>query len=82
LVEEYRLLCQRCSERGVTLAVETLAYLQRIWREPPGSLEQPRKRQVLNELEALHQTLISRELDKELGSYQVLQDLIRRERRK
>jgi DNA repair protein RecO (recombination protein O) len=81
-VEEYRLLCQRCSERGVSLAVDTLAYLQRIWREPPGSLKRPRKRQVLNELEILHQTLISRELDKELGSYQVLRDLIKRERRK
>jgi DNA repair protein RecO len=81
-VEEYRLLCQGCSERGISLAVETLAYLQRIWREPPGSIERPRKRQVLNELEVLHQTLISRELDKELGSFQVLQDLSRRERRK
>lgn len=81
-VEEYRLLCQRCGERGVSLAVETLAYLQRIWREPPGSIEQPRTRKVLNELEVLHQRLISRELDKELGSYQVLKDLIERERRK
>jgi DNA repair protein RecO (recombination protein O) len=81
-VEEFQLLCQHCSERGVFLAVETLAYLQRIWHEHPGSLVPPRKRQVLNELEVLHQALINRELDKELGSYQVLQDLIRRERRK
>jgi DNA repair protein RecO len=80
VVEEYRLLCQRCSERGVPLSVETLAYLQRIWREPPGSFERPRNRQVLSELEVLHQTLIRSELDKELGSHQVLQDLIRRER--
>ena len=81
VVEEYRLLCQGCSERGVSLSMETLVYLQQIWREPPGSLERPRKRQVLSELEVLHQRLISRELDKELGSYQVLQDLIRRERK-
>jgi DNA repair protein RecO (recombination protein O) len=82
LIDEYRLLCQSCSERGVPLSAGTLAYLQRIWREPPGSLEGPRDRQALSELEVLHQRLIGRELDKELGSYQVLQDVIRRERQR
>jgi DNA repair protein RecO len=80
LIDQQRLHCRRCSERGVFLSPETLNYLQRIWRQPPQELGRPRIRQVLSELEVLHQKLITRELEKELGSYQVLQDLFRQER--
>jgi DNA repair protein RecO (recombination protein O) len=75
IVEEYRLLCRDCSDRGVALSRETMAYLGRIWSEPPESLGRPRDERILRELEVLHQRLISRELDKELGSYQVLRDV-------
>jgi DNA repair protein RecO (recombination protein O) len=82
IVEEYRLVCRGCSERGVVLSRETVVYLQRMWREPPESLGPPREDWVLRELDGLHQRLISRELDKELSSYQILQDVGRRESEK
>jgi DNA repair protein RecO (recombination protein O) len=82
LVEEHRLLCRGCSRYGVPLSSETLAYLRRVWHEPPKSLERPEAPHVLDELGVLHQKLITQQLDKELSSYQVLQDLVRLERRK
>jgi DNA repair protein RecO (recombination protein O) len=81
-VEEHRLVCRRCSDAGVSLSPETLGFLQRIWNEPPQSLPPPLRKQVLGELEVLHQKLITQQLEKELRSHQVLQDLVRIERKR
>ena len=81
-VEEYRLVCRRCSESGVILSPVTLEFLQRVWSEPPQSIPAPERRQVLGELSVLHQKLIAQQIEKELGSYQVLQDLMRLERKR
>ena len=81
-VEEYRLVCGRCSEAGVILSPATLEFLQRVWSEPPQSIPPPVRRQVLGELSVLHQKLIAQQIEKELGSYQVLQDLMRLERKR
>ncbi len=81
-VEEYRLVCGRCSKGGVTLSSETLEFLQRIWQEPPQSLPPPVGRQVVGELAVLHRKLITQQIEKELSSYQVLQDLMRLERKR
>lgn len=82
LVEEHRLVCRRCGDAGVVLSPETLEFLQRIWQEPPQSLPRPVGIQVLGELAVLHQKLITQQLEKELRSYQVLQDLERVERKR
>jgi DNA repair protein RecO (recombination protein O) len=81
-VEEHRLVCRHCSDAGGSLSPETLEFLQRIWNEPPQSLPPPVKTQVLGELAVLHQKLITQQLEKELRSYQVLQDLVRIERKR
>jgi DNA repair protein RecO (recombination protein O) len=81
-VEEHRLVCSRCGDVGVRLSAATLEFLQRIWREPPHALPPPVGRQVLGELEVLHHKLITQQIEKELSSYQVLQDLVRLEQKR
>lgn len=82
-VEEHRLVCRRCSrDRGVVLSSETLEFLQRVWQQAPQSLPQPVQKHVLGELEVLHQKLITQQIEKELRSHQVLQDLVRIERKR
>ncbi len=82
VLAEHRLSCRRCTSGGISLSTETLAFLERIWREPPGSLPGPGAEHVLAELAVLHQKLIQSQIDKELSSHQVLQDMVRLERKK
>jgi DNA repair protein RecO (recombination protein O) len=79
---EHRLSCGRCGPGGISISVETMEFLDRIWREPPGSLADPAGKHVLGELAVLHQKLIQEQIDKELSSHQILQDMVRQERKK
>lgn len=78
--EDHRLVCGGCSEQGIAVSPATLAFLDRVWREPPQSLPPSAERKVLGELDALHRKLISQQIDKELSSRQILEDMARRER--
>ena len=80
---EHRLRCTRCARgdsNGVSLSPAALRYLGHIWHQPPGELLPPDDKSVLVELAGLHRKLIAEQLDKELSSLQVLEDLIRLER--
>jgi hypothetical protein len=59
-----------------------MEFLDRIWREPPGSIADPAGKHVLDELAVLHQKLVQEQIDKELSSHQILQDMVRQERKK
>lgn len=79
---EHQLSCRRCASGGISISAETMGFLESIWREPPHSIPEPGGKHVLGELAVLHQKLIQEQIDKELSSYQILQDMVRLERKK
>lgn len=81
LAEQHQLRCSRCTRNGLPLSPESLRYLQQIWHSPPAKLPAPDRRHVLGELAGLHRKLVGEQIDKELNSLQVLEDLMRQERR-
>jgi DNA repair protein RecO (recombination protein O) len=85
LLEEHQLCCSRCARRarnGVSLSPASLRYLEQIWHRAPGELPAPEREQVLVELAELHRRLVGQQLDKEPNSLQILEDLIRLEKKR
>ena len=78
---EQRLACGRCLDTGIQLSGDALSYLQRIWATPPAKLEEPQAPRVLRELGVFHYHLIQEQLEKDLKSHRVLEDLLKEERR-
>jgi len=77
LASEHRLECARCLSAGVFLSAGTLRYVDAIWSEPPEEIAPPEAVSVLGELARFHHGLIQEQLEKDLKSYRVLQDLSR-----
>ena len=84
-LEEHRLRCARCARNasdGVSMSAATLRYLKQIWQKPPDELDAPEGKSVPVELTRLHRRLIAQQLDKEPVSLQVLDDLMRLEKKR
>ncbi len=81
LPDEHRLECRHCLSSGMFLAAETLAYLERIWKTPPSGIAAPGTAKVLRELGQFHYRLIQQQLEKDLKSHRVLEDLLEEARR-
>lgn len=75
--EDHLLRCPTCARGGLTLSGETLGHLKDVWQRPPQTVERPSAPGVLRELGLLHRQIITRELEKELRSQTVLDDLMR-----
>ena len=76
LASEQRIECRSCLGSGVFLSPQALGYLDQIWTQPPGEIPAPESARVLRELSAFHNRLIQEQLDKDLRSRQVLEDLL------
>lgn len=74
-LEDRELACTACASVGIPLSRETLIYLQEIWQRGPGELGSPGSPAVLEELALLHKKIIQHELDRELRSQSVLDEL-------
>ena len=68
--------CRGCLGSGVFLSPQALGYLDQIWTQPPEGLPPPETSRVLRELSVFHNRLIQEQLDKDLRSRQVLEDLL------
>ena len=77
LASEHRLECARCLNTGVSLSAQALRYVDAIWSQPPEEIEPPEAPSVLRELGRFHYGLIQEQLEKDLKSYRVLEDLLR-----
>ena len=77
LASEHRIECRRCLSAGVSLSPATVRYLETIWKEPPETLEPPQQASVLRELGVFHYRMIQEQLEKDLKSHQVLEDMLR-----
>ena len=75
--EDHSLRCPSCASGGIVLSPEALRYLKQVWQNPPGAVEKPESSVVFKELSTLHRHMIVRELEKELRSQSVLDDLLR-----
>jgi DNA repair protein RecO (recombination protein O) len=80
LLDEQRFGCQSCLSTGLPISRESLAFIEEVWRNPPESVRPPTSK-VVRELSVLHYRIIRQQLEKELKSHQVLQDLLREEGR-
>jgi DNA repair protein RecO (recombination protein O) len=76
-VEDREMRCPACASAGIALSRETLGYLREIWRRSPQELPSPASPAVLEELRQLHRKIVQHELDKELRSQSVLDELLR-----
>lgn len=84
VVDEHRLRCARCARNatdGLSMSPATLRHLKEIWQKPPDKLDDP-PHGVSVELARLHRRLIAQQLDKDLSSAQVLDDLMRLEKKR
>lgn len=79
LASEHRLACPRCLGSGLVLSADAVRYLETMWKLPPSELEPPGSPTVLRELGVFHYRLIQEQLEKDLKSHQVLEDLLRQE---
>lgn len=77
LASEQRLACPRCLGSGISLSSPAVRYLETIWTEPPDSLAPPDPRSVLRELGAFHYRLIQDQLEKDLKSHRVFEEMLR-----
>jgi len=76
-LEDRELRCAACASVGIPLSAATLAYLNQVWQRGPGELPTPVSPFVLPELALLHRKMIQHELDRELRSQSVLDELSR-----
>lgn len=76
LASEHRLECRRCLSAGVSLSAEAVRYTASMWKSSPGEVTPPDSPQVLRELGAFHYRLIQEQLEKDLKSHQVLEDML------
>ena len=84
VIDEHQLRCTRCGQKarnGVPLSPAALRYLAQIWRRSPGELPAPEGQQALDEVAKLNRRLIGHQLDREPNSLQVLDDMLRLEKR-
>ncbi len=80
VLDEQRLGCQSCLSQGLPISRESLAFIEDVWREPPEGVKPPISK-VVRELAVLHYRIIQQQLEKDLKSHQVLQDLLHEEGR-
>lgn len=80
LASEHRIACGRCLGSGLSLSATSVRYLEAIWKHPPEKLDPPASPVVLRELGVFHYRLIREQLEKDLKSHQVLEDLLSQER--
>lgn len=76
LASEHRLECRRCLSAGVSLSAEAVRYTESMWKHSPGEVAPPDSPKVLRELGAFHYRLIQEQLEKDLKSHQVLEDML------
>jgi DNA repair protein RecO (recombination protein O) len=76
-VEERRLGCRGCIDRGMALSPDAVRFIESVWKHPPGVVEPPRAKGALAELSAFHYRLIQDHLEKELRSHHVLEEMLR-----
>ncbi len=77
LASEQRIECWRCLSTGVSLSPQSVRYVDAIWKQRPEELAPPSSPNVLRELGVFHYRLIQEQLEKDLKSHQVLEDLMR-----
>ena len=80
LVDEHRLECRRCLDSGILLSPKALQYLEVMWKTAPDALAPPETEDVLRELGSFHYRLMQEQLEKDLKSHQVFEDLLRYEK--
>lgn len=80
LVVEHRLECRRCLDSGILLSPKALQYLELMWKTAPDALAPPETEDVLRELGSFHYRLMQEQLEKDLKSHQVFEDLLRYEK--
>jgi DNA repair protein RecO (recombination protein O) len=81
---ERRLACTSCSdvlEEALPISSESLRFLEEVWTRPPEEVAPPRPG-VLKELGTFHYRLVQEHVEKELKSHQVLEEMLREERRR
>lgn len=76
VASEHRLECRRCLTAGVSLSPQSVRYVESIWTKRPEELAPPDAPTVLRELGAFHYRLIQEQLEKDLKSHQVLEDML------
>lgn len=77
--EEAALLCPGCVSRGSFLSSRALEYLEQIWKAPPSQLPRAENVVGLRELASFHYRLIQHQIERDLRSHQVLNDLLQAE---
>lgn len=80
VLDEQRLGCQSCLSKGLPISQGSIAFIERVWRERPEKTKPPSSK-VLRELGVLHYRIVQQQLEKDLKSHQVLEDLLRAEGR-
>ena len=80
LAVEHRLECLRCLDSGILLSPRALQYLEVMWKTAPDVLAPPETEEVLRELGSFHYRLMQEQLEKDLKSHQVFEDLLRYEK--
>jgi DNA repair protein RecO len=73
---EHRLECRRCLSAGIELSPESIRYIDAIWKLPPEEIAPPESPGALRELGVFHYRMIQEQLEKDLKSHQVLEDLL------
>jgi len=76
LASEHRLECRRCLTAGVSLSPPSVRYIEEMWTTPPEKLDPPEMPDVLRELGTFHYRMIQEQLEKDLKSHQVLEDML------
>jgi DNA repair protein RecO (recombination protein O) len=77
--EERRVACMSCAEGlegAFLLSPESLQFLEEVWSRAPEEVAAPRPG-VLQELSAFHYRLVQEQVEKELKSHQVLEEMLR-----
>ena len=77
LASEHRIECRRCLSAGVSLSPSSVRFVEKIWKEPPEKLDPPAEPSVLRELGVFHYRMIQEQLEKDLKSHQVFEDMLR-----
>jgi len=77
LASEHRIGCQRCLSAGVSLSAQSVRYIELMWSTRPEEIAPPDSPKVLRDLGVFHYRLIQEQLDKDLKSHQVLEDMLR-----
>lgn len=76
-IEERRLGCPECLDRGLPLSPESIRFLEGVWSHPPEAVAPPGAKGVLAELSTFQYRLIQDHLEKDLKSHHVLEEMLR-----